>query len=101
MRRHTTILTLFTLAIAALAMSNAAGHGSPQQKKAEVAETPQAKNEAVVKLLKAQLQAAKRAQLAAVDKMVVKEVGGLQVFVNSNHPSAEEAYPFVNSHASL
>jgi hypothetical protein len=91
MRLRATFLG-FALAIVALVMYHAAGHGSPQQKKAEVAETPQAKNEAVVKMLKAQLQAAKKAQLAAVDKMVVKEVGGLQVLVNSNHPSAEEAY---------
>ncbi len=92
MRRYTTFIGLFTLAIAAFSMSDAVGNGSPQQKKTEIAENAQPKNEAVTKVLKAQLQAAKKAQLAAVNKMVVKEVGGLQTLVNSNHPNAEEAY---------
>jgi hypothetical protein len=81
-----------TLAIAAFALSDVTGLGSPQQKKDEPSETPRARTDAAAKLLKTQLQAAKKAQLAAIDKMQVKEVGGVQVLVNSNHPNPEEAY---------
>ncbi len=91
MRRHATSLGL-TLVIAALSMNVAAGQESPQKKQAATAENPLPKNQAVINLLKTQLQAAKKAQVAAVGKMQVKQVGGTLVLVNSNHPNPEEAY---------
>ena len=53
---------------------------------------PQPKNEAVTKLLETQLQAAKKAQIAAIDTMQVKQVGGVLVLANSNHTNSEEGY---------
>ncbi len=80
MPSHATFFAL-TLAIAALLMNDAAGQ-----------EPSQPKNEAAVKLLKAQLEAAQKAHRAAIDKMQIKEIGGMQVLANSNHPNPEEAY---------
>lgn len=82
MRRLVTILG-FILTIFSLPTNHAVGQTPPR---------PLPKNEAVNKLLTTQLQAAQKAQLAAIDAMQLKAVGGVMVLVNSNHPHPEEAY---------
>jgi hypothetical protein len=77
-------------AFAALFLIGACGHGSSLQEKAEKSAPSK---EAVSKLLKTQIEAARKAHRAAVAKMAVKSLGGgLLVLVNSNHPNPEEVY---------
>ena len=74
--RHAAFLGV-TLAIAALSVNHGAGQDSPPPKKAGGAAKEQPENE--TKLLKIQLQAAKKAYQASVDTMAVKQVGSLLV----------------------
>jgi hypothetical protein len=84
--RYQAAFLVLALALAALFWIDACGQGSSLQEK-----SPPGK-EAVNKLLKIQIEAARKAHRAAVAKMEVKKVGAFLVLVNSNHPSPEEVY---------
>jgi hypothetical protein len=83
MRFHAALLG-FALIVATTA-NDVPAQESPPSKKAESAEKPP-KNEAVIALLKTQLQAAQKCYRAAVDSMQVDQVGGLLV-LRGTHPA--------------
>jgi hypothetical protein len=83
MRRYAAFVGVL-LAVFVLSVNHAAGQDTPQPKKAAVAAKEQPENEAVTKLLKTQLQAAKKAYQASVDTMAVQRVGGLLVQVQGD-----------------
>lgn len=80
MRHDGTVLGL-ALAITAAFSAHAAGQKPPQQPPA----APLARQEAVTRLLNAQLQAAQKAYRAAVEGMAVRQVGGLLVLARGDH----------------